>query len=251
MSETTAELIALYRERNELRHSVERLEESLAESVKHHAVATENNVNLGNENKRLEKERDGLRGEVENADASYTAMREAFEVQLVRAMNAEAQRNEAAQHLEWLLRAHAELVPPDYDKEWDRWMLASYQDLLKAARGFLAGLSTTEEQHPDRPSDEELAPGLADRKADRMVPLSEVKAELGIEDQPCQRVSVCGSDKPHLSHYDDDCAKLDTPHPPCDGVMRCSRHGCPWPEEGECPATVPPLLTKGLREDGQ
>ena len=40
---------------------VEQLKAELVESVKHHAVATENNINLGNENKRLEAERDKLR----------------------------------------------------------------------------------------------------------------------------------------------------------------------------------------------
>ena len=40
---------------------VEQLKAELVESVKHHAVATENNINLGNENKRLEAERDMAR----------------------------------------------------------------------------------------------------------------------------------------------------------------------------------------------
>ena len=54
MSETASwEILA-----NRANERAERLEAELTESVKHHAVATENNVNLGNENKRLEAQRD-------------------------------------------------------------------------------------------------------------------------------------------------------------------------------------------------
>ena len=62
--------------------------------------------------------------------------------------------------------------------------------------------------------------------------------------QPCERVSVCCGAPEHPDE-ESFCAQCR------EGTgFECSVHEVAW-EEGECPATVPPLLTKGLREDGQ
>ncbi len=60
---------------------------------------------------------------------------------------------------------------------------------------------------------------------------------VGLSTTPgCERVSVCpGTPQLH------DCKHF-----------ICATHHGPWPSDTKrCPATVPPLLTKGLREDGQ
>ena len=42
-------------------------------------------------------------------------------------------------------------------------------------------------------------------------------------DQPCERVSVLCRPTCVMEHY------------------KCKRHGCPWPDEGECPTKERPL----------
>ncbi len=55
------------------------------------------------------------------------------------------------------------------------------------------------------------------------------KADMERRDQPCERVSVCCLAKWEDKHV----GCCDYCHTPAD--YKCARHGCDWPDEGECP----------------
>ena len=180
---------------------VERLEEELVESVKHHAVATENNVNLGNENKRLE-------GEIAER-ARLAEQREAEEARLEAALQqAETKLAEAVELLHTLDGELTELAVTAGSR--NAAVVASMSNRVVA---FLARLSTV--------TPEDLAAHQREREASAGKTEAELREQYGLAPR-CERVWRC----PFRL-----CGCTDANH----HLSVCKRHGCEWPKEGQCP----------------